>query len=298
VLLLYPLERLRIEMQSQACTIMRRTDSGEGLGEGSMMLLPQDESNDDDEKDEHEHDETINADGIENNHDNITKKGTGNDSENESPSSSSKSSFSYEVVQSSPSKNPTLKTSSPLIATLYRLHIQKSLYRGSKPIALTIALSNFIFFYTLQSVKTILKQKSVSLLTSTIAGVVNVLLTNPLWVANLRIVQSGGEESEKGLFQCLKEIWKKEGVGQLWAGTGASLLLVSNPAIQYYVYENIKMELLKKRRGGMGIAMEAGLGPMEAFIAGAIGTWFVLQYIIYITSCDTRKSCLMVSFAF
>lgn len=35
-------------------------------------------------------------------------------------------------------------------------------------------------------------------------------------------------------------IWRYEGLGQLWAGTLPSLMLVVNPAIQFMTYESIK----------------------------------------------------------
>ena len=217
------------------------------------------------------------------------------DHETSSPlsSQSESSNFSYNLVPSTnsqaqahthtqtqlQSKKIQRKSKPPsILATLYHLHIQKSLYKGSTPIALTLALSNFIFFYTLQVAKGIFRQKSTSLLTSTLAGVINVLLTNPLWVANLRIIKDTDTDDEygnaKGLFQCLREIYKKEGVGQLWAGTGASLLLVSNPVIQYYFYENVKLDLLLKKRHmtsrGGGVVSSLALAPMEAFVVGAL----------------------------
>lgn len=178
-----------------------------------------------------------------------------------------------------------------LIRTIYNLHLQKSLYKGCKPMAVTIALSNFIFFYTLQTLKKLMRQNSVSLLTSSIAGVINVLLTNPLWVANLRLVQeppslpvcddvqeddqsigssvpSKQQTRYRGMVHCLKEICRKEGIRQLWAGTGASLLLVSNPAIQYYIYENCKMSLLEK--DAHRLIPRHSLRPLEAFLVGAL----------------------------
>lgn len=43
----------------------------------------------------------------------------------------------------------------------------------------------------------------------------------------------------------LKYIAQNEGIKKLWAGTGASLLLTINPAIQFSVYEAIKRYLTK-----------------------------------------------------
>ena len=42
---------------------------------------------------------------------------------------------------------------------------------------------------------------------------------------------------------CLYKICKYEGIKTLWSGTSASLLLVSNPAIQFMVYETLKRNL-------------------------------------------------------
>jgi Mitochondrial carrier protein. len=137
-------------------------------------------------------------------------------------------------------------------------------------------------------------------LTSSIAGIINVLLTNPLWVANLRLVQEPSSLPDchdmednhddpsvgtsttpsnqqtitkyRGLIHCLKEICRKEGIRQLWAGTGASLLLVSNPAIQYYIYENCKMTLLEKDIHRL--TPRNSLRPLEAFLIGALAKGF------------------------
>ena len=45
------------------------------------------------------------------------------------------------------------------------------------------------------------------------------------------------------LSDCISKISREEGVAQLWSGTQASLLLVSNPAIQFMVYEGMKRQL-------------------------------------------------------
>ena len=42
----------------------------------------------------------------------------------------------------------------------------------------------------------------------------------------------------------LQQISRHEGVGSLWSGTGPSLVLAGNPAIQFMVYEAIKKFLM------------------------------------------------------
>lgn len=327
LLLLYPLERARIEMQAQTPYNFKRQEErrkGQESPENGSCL-------------------TVGG----------RAAGRGGNLDTCTSTSGGQESFSYELIEetqlqleeqtkkpseqaathqgiSQPSiraKQPSKKkesssspTTSPinpsnkapgLWSTLVNLHQNQELYRGVSPIAFTLALSNFIFFYTLQLSKglvadyrnskvghpgtrmmgmgistgaTTLKQKrnSASLLASTIAGVINVLFTNPFWVANLRIVQS--KESNHGLFATIHKILKTEGIAHLWNGTAASLLLVSNPAIQYYIYEHAKFELVQRRsqrlvQGGVklvGNAMKSGsnLGPMEAFVAGAMSKAF------------------------
>lgn len=206
----------------------------------------------------------------------------------------------------------------------------------------TLMISNFILFYTLQVTRTILSNiqqrgnsphrnhhqqqqrgnnilrlhnhirflrfllpKSNignSLLASSLAGVINVFLTTPLWVGTRRIMESPssfidnqchGDDTPKqqqpNLWNVMHQISRKEGVLQLWNGTWSSLLLVSNPAIQYFLYEQIRLWLLARRKQGQdgrnkyhrrsGRGGDHGssshktslsLSPMEAFVFGAL----------------------------
>ena len=93
-----------------------------------------------------------------------------------------------------------------------------------------------------------------SLLASTLTGIINVFLTTPLWNGTRRIMESGvsisSENSPKkslrepSLWEMMQHIANDEGVLQLWHGTWSSLLLVSNPAIQYFLYEQIRVWVL------------------------------------------------------
>lgn len=91
-----------------------------------------------------------------------------------------------------------------------------------------------------------------------LAGSVNVIITSPLWVVNTRMKMKKNPYSS--LFEGLLDVFQKEGVKGLWSGTLPSLLLVSNPAIQFMVYEALKRRLLS--RGQFDI--------YAAFFVGAI----------------------------
>jgi adenine nucleotide transporter 17 len=202
---------------------------------------------------------------------------------------------------------------------LLRLHAEKSLYKGASHTVMTLTISNAIFFYSLQVIRRklsslrqnhearqldfrqplsyILHQISTtsnmgnSLISSTLAGCINVLLTNPLWVASLRVMEEGKMQQGQNLWRVMYEIAQNEGVSQLWNGTYTSLLLVSNPIIQHFAYEQLRFWLLKSFRkqshssssrngsgseschGGRDSTMSlkaASLTPLEAFVCGAL----------------------------
>ena len=68
-----------------------------------------------------------------------------------------------------------------------------------------------------------------------------------------------------GTFDCLRRIIKEEGVSTLWNGVYPSLILVTNPTIQFFVYEQcrrfIETVALKQKRP---------ITALEFFMSGAI----------------------------
>ncbi|XP_043496626.1 peroxisomal membrane protein PMP34 isoform X1 [Polistes fuscatus] len=126
-----------------------------------------------------------------------------------------------------------------------------TLYRGMVPVLQSLCASNFVYFYTFHGLKMLRSRRNQTagndLLVASIAGVINVLTTTPLWVVNTRLKMKGiNSVNEKNnndyntLYDGLLHIWKYEGIEKLWAGTLPSLLLVANPAIQFMTYESIK----------------------------------------------------------
>lgn len=123
----------------------------------------------------------------------------------------------------------------------------ESLYRGLSPVLQSLSISNFVYFYTFHALRKAAKTQSSALgdlAFGMLAGSVNVLLTSPLWVVNTRM--KFDKYSYPNLFEGLYIIFKKEGMKGLWSGTIPSLLLVSNPAIQFMIYEALKRHLESK----------------------------------------------------
>lgn len=132
----------------------------------------------------------------------------------------------------------------------------EGLYLGWFPVVTALCCSNFVYFYSINTLKLKLigGRKSSPLTDLSLAfvsGVVNVLLTTPLWVANTRLKLQGAKLHTKaydkdssrryeGIIDCLQKIIQTEGVMSLWNGTAPSILLAANPAIQFMVYESLK----------------------------------------------------------
>lgn len=155
-----------------------------------------------------------------------------------------------------------------------------SLYRGLIPVISSLCCSNFVYFYTYNCMKTVFIGEGVKpdpfkdLTFAFVSGVVNVLVTTPLWVVNTRLKLQGikfetdeyrGDKQVRysGILDCLLKIVKTEGILSLWAGVKPSVILASNPAIQFMVYETIKRYFQKTLH-------QTELSGFLYFIIGAI----------------------------
>lgn len=120
------------------------------------------------------------------------------------------------------------------------------LYEGLGPLLFSLACSNFVYFYCNNALKLLLKWRGrkltvpANLIIASLAGCINVLVTNPLWVVNTRVRTQGQIEKKKSMIDVFQEMIQEEGVKSLWNGTTSSLLLVSNPTIQFVAYDTIK----------------------------------------------------------
>jgi len=165
----------------------------------------------------------------------------------------------------------------------------QAFYSGLQAVLMSLGVSNFVYFYANNLFKVLIKnatQKEITivqnLFIASLAGVVNVMLTCPLWVANTRLrLQSGkGGHGGKGgsfspeanrapyknLLDAVVRIGREEGVTALWNGAQASLVLVSNPTIHFVVYDKV-IAVMQKSALAVG---RKRLTSWEIFWAGAI----------------------------
>lgn len=156
----------------------------------------------------------------------------------------------------------------------------ESLYRGLNPVLVSLCASGFVYFYGFHGLRAVFGENgrkhsaAKDLILGAIAGVVNVLSTTPLWVVNMRIKMQGtklnkGDEKLRkypkyeGVIDGLIKVCKSEGMCGLWSSTLPSLVLVSNPAIQFMIYELLKRETQRTLK-------TQSLSGTLVFILGAI----------------------------
>ncbi|PQQ21668.1 peroxisomal adenine nucleotide carrier 1-like [Prunus yedoensis var. nudiflora] len=129
-------------------------------------------------------------------------------------------------------------------------HQVLSLYQGLGTKNFQSFISQFIYFYGY-----------------TAAGACTVIVTQPLDTASSKMQTSEFGKS-KGLWKTLSEgTWI-----EAFDGLGISLLLTSNPSIQYTVFDQLKQRLLRgqlSKRTGTESSPEA-LSAFSAFVLGAV----------------------------
>jgi solute carrier family 25 folate transporter 32 len=98
------------------------------------------------------------------------------------------------------------------------------------------------------------------LLFSAEASAVTAVLTNPIWVVKVRMFTTTANSAVAytSLWDGLKSITKTEGVAGLFKGTSLALFGVSNGAIQFTTYENMKKWGFERKRRKL---LESGAPP-------------------------------------
>jgi adenine nucleotide transporter 17 len=130
-----------------------------------------------------------------------------------------------------------------------------------------------------------------SLLVASLAGMGNVLLTNPIWIVATRMQShrhaerggdvgaGGGPESAcassapppPGALAVARSVYAEFGPAGFWKGVAPSLAMVINPTIQYALYEWLAAGRARARRARRGAAADAARpSAAEVFALGAL----------------------------
>ncbi|KAL6980657.1 hypothetical protein U1Q18_022294 [Sarracenia purpurea var. burkii] len=178
------------------------------------------------------------------------------------------------------------------------------LYGGLAPSLIGTAASQGVYYYFYQIFRnkvevTALENKKKgfgdgsvgmfsSLVVAALSGCVNVLLTNPIWVVVTRMqthtkksqssptqsidsdeaVLATVEPPPYGTSHAIQELYDEGGVFGFWKGVLPTLIMVSNPSIQFMLYETLLKKL--KQRRALGKKDNNGVTAMEIFLFGAL----------------------------
>ncbi|CAJ1977252.1 unnamed protein product [Sphenostylis stenocarpa] len=150
-----------------------------------------------------------------------------------------------------------------------------SLYQGLGTKNVQSFISSFIYFYGYSYFKKLYLKKTgnksigtaANLIVATAAGVSTIVITQPLDTASSRMQTSEFGKS-KGFWKTLSEgTWS-----EAYDGLGISILLTTNPSIQYTAYDQLKQRILKGKisnRTGTKSSPES-LSAFSAFMLGAV----------------------------
>ncbi|KAK7076808.1 hypothetical protein SK128_018283 [Halocaridina rubra] len=144
-----------------------------------------------------------------------------------------------------------------IMAEVFKEEGLDGLYRGLLPVIESLYCSNFVYFYTFHGLKRIANEDKTilrDLLLAMVAGSINVMTTNPLWVVNTRMKMQGAKVrgidhtfsqkyNYKSLLDGMLKVARSEGLAGLWSGACSSLILTINPAIQFMAYEAMKRRM-------------------------------------------------------
>ena len=176
-----------------------------------------------------------------------------------------------------------------LVAYVYKTEGVKGLYNGGHVRLLEQLTTKFTFYYFYSYFTQLFTALFVSgnaklgaflnLVVGYVAAVANTLVTLPIQVISaVMMVESSGTNS-RSLAQVTKDIVKKSGYSGLYRGIFPSIILSINPAIEFMVFEQLKIQVIRAYQ----LAADANLGVGAAFwlgvVAKAVATFMTFPYI-------------------
>ncbi|RKP02509.1 hypothetical protein CXG81DRAFT_29504 [Caulochytrium protostelioides] len=172
-------------------------------------------------------------------------------------------------------------------------------YSGIKSALFGIAVTQGVFYYFYEMAKAgfvdqIDRPLTVgqNMISGALAGTATAVMTNPIWVVNLRqtvrrqSMESGTLDPQALSTRATIElILKEDGVRGFWQGIVPALLLVVNPIIQFTIFERLKTAMEKRYKV---------LSGLQFFLLGAVSklaaTSITYPYIVIKSRSQLRKS--------
>jgi len=150
-----------------------------------------------------------------------------------------------------------------------------------------VALANLVYYFWANFFKyRLYGKRSVSprqnLVSSCLGGICNVVVLNPYWVANTQMMLSqrnGKQGRYKNVIDAIIKLYKEKGLADgPYSGLVPALMLISNPCVQFVVYESLLLRLkILLKQGQLSSYQYFLLGAFAKFCATI--TTYPLQVI-------------------
>ncbi|GAA6015714.1 hypothetical protein JCM8202_001091 [Rhodotorula sphaerocarpa] len=173
------------------------------------------------------------------------------------------------------------------------------LYDGLSSSLVGIAVTNGIYYLCFEEARSLVLRTrkgskgalstAESILVSAFAGAATSILSNPIWVVNTRQTvrttvspdaATGSSkkvvEKRRGIMQTILDILRADGPAAFFHGLGPALILVSNPILQFTLFEQLKNFIVRRRamRLTKGNAGMPPLTDLDFFLLGAVTKLF------------------------
>ncbi|KAI8343253.1 mitochondrial carrier domain-containing protein [Chlamydoabsidia padenii] len=139
-----------------------------------------------------------------------------------------------------------------MIQKIYRQGGIQGLYRGLGADSIATLLSSFIYFYCYTALRNLQEKMNRSMGKSSVAlnvyqelflgaeaALISRFFTSPVSNITTRLQTAAGE-NKQSFMEVAKDIYEEKSITGFWTGYRASIVLVSNPSITYFVFEKLK----------------------------------------------------------
>lgn len=158
---------------------------------------------------------------------------------------------------------PQYRGLSGAFLTIFRQEGFKGLYKGVTPNIWGSGSAWGFYFLFYNTIKTYIQDgnsaqplgPALHMLAAAEAGVMTLVMTNPIWVVKTRLClqcsepgQKGSANNYAGMVDGLKKIYRTEGIRGLYSGFIPGMLGVSHGALQFMTYEEMKNKYNQNRK--------------------------------------------------
>ena len=175
-----------------------------------------------------------------------------------------------------------------ILGSVHRVEGWRALFKGLGPNLIGVVPARSINFYVVGNGKRIIadygnqgKESAwVVLCAAGLAGVVTSTVTNPIWLIKTRlqldknvVERTGGAAKRryKNSWDCIRQVVQQQGIQGLYKGMSASYLGVTESALQWVLYEEMKKGLVKREERIIASGRPKTLWDKTVEMTGNIG---------------------------